>query len=217
MRSHTNHLLSLAPVFGERNVSRLRQLLDQTEIHYRGLKVLGVDPKTYSNFVVPFLMEKVPELILLSMIRAADKDQLEWTIEDFIGALEKEVKVRESHMLLRHQPAPPVKRQQQQQQQQAKNGVSLNDCLHVGPSLTPLLFDMLLRFRHFKICLIGDIEKAFLNIGVTEDDRNCLRFLWISDIKADKPQLQVYRYNTAVFGVNSSPFFFVKCSLETPC
>jgi len=89
---------------------------------------------------------------------------------------------------------------------EAKTGVSLNDCLHVGHSLTPLLFDILLRFRHFKICLIGDIEKAFLNIGITEDDRNCLRFLWISDIKADKPQVQVYRYNTVVFGVNSSPF-----------
>ena len=50
-------------------------------------------------------MEKVPESILLSMIRATPKDQLEWTIEDFIAALEKEVKVRESHMLLRHQPA----------------------------------------------------------------------------------------------------------------
>ena len=114
-RSHTSNLISLAPVFGERNVSKLRQLLDQIEIHHRGLKVLGVDPKTYSNFVVPFLMEKVPESMLLSMIRAATKDQLEWTIEDFIAALEKELKVRESHMLLRHQPIPPVKRQQQQQ------------------------------------------------------------------------------------------------------
>ena len=99
-RSHTNDLISLAPVFGERNVSQLRQLLDQIEIHHRGLKVLGVDPKTYSNFVVPFLMEKVPESILLSMIHAANKGQLEWTIEDFIGALEKEVKVLEGHILL---------------------------------------------------------------------------------------------------------------------
>ena len=89
---------------------------------------------------------------------------------------------------------------------EAKNGVSINDCLHVGPSLTPLLFDILLRFRQFKICLIGDTEKAFLNIGITEDDRNCLCFLWISDIKADKPQVQVYHYNTVVFGVNLSPF-----------
>ena len=44
-------------------------------------------------------MEKVPDLILLSMIRTANKDQLQWTIEDFIGALEREVKVRESHAI----------------------------------------------------------------------------------------------------------------------
>ena len=91
---------------------------------------------------------------------------------------------------------------------ETKIGVSLNDCLHVGPPLTPLLFDILLRFRQYKTCLIGDIEKAFLNIGVTEADRNCLRFLWTNDIKADKPIVQVYRYNTVVFGVNSSPFLF---------
>ena len=41
-------------------------------------------------------------------------------------------------------------------------GPSLNDCLHVGPSLTQLLFDILLRFRCNRIALIADIEKAFL-------------------------------------------------------
>ena len=28
-----------------------------------------------------------------------------------------------------------------------KTEVSLNDCLHIGPALTPLIFDVLLRFR----------------------------------------------------------------------
>ena len=47
-----------------------------------------------------------------------------------------------------------------------KEGTSLNDCLHKGPSLTPLLFDILIRFREKRVALIGDIEKAFLNIKV---------------------------------------------------
>ena len=89
---------------------------------------------------------------------------------------------------------------------ETRNGTSLNDCLHVGPPLTPLLFNILLRFRHNKVCWIGDIEKAFLNIGINEADRDCLRFLWVSDTKADKPDVQVYCYNTAVFGVSLSPF-----------
>ena len=37
----------------------------------------------------------------------------------------------------------------------------LNDCLHVGPSLTPLIFDILLRFRQLKVALVGDLAKAF--------------------------------------------------------
>ena len=38
-------------------------------------------------------------------------------------------------------------------------GPSLNDCLHVRPSLTQLLFDILLRFRCNRIALISDIAR----------------------------------------------------------
>ena len=89
---------------------------------------------------------------------------------------------------------------------QSKHSTSLNDCLHVGPSLTPLIFDILLRFRSYKTALVGDIEKAFLNIEIDPIDRDCLRFLWVSDIKSENPDIIVYKYNTVVFGVNSSPF-----------
>ena len=87
-----------------------------------------------------------------------------------------------------------------------KAGTSLNDCLHVGPSLTPFLFDILLRFRENRVALVGDIEKAFLNIEVNPADRDCLRFLWVSDIKDKEPEIMVYRYRTVVFGFRSSPF-----------
>ena len=43
-----------------------------------------------------------------------------------------------------------------------KGGVSLNDCLHVGPTLSPLLYDILIRFREKRVALVGDIAKAFL-------------------------------------------------------
>jgi hypothetical protein len=52
------------------------------------------------------------------------------------------------------------------------NGPSLNDCLYVGPSLLPLLFDILHRFRLHRIALVADIEKAFLNISISEEDRD---------------------------------------------
>ena len=85
-------------------------------------------------------------------------------------------------------------------------GTSLNDCLHVGPSLTPLIFDILLRFRNNKIALIGDIAKAFLNVEVDPADRDCLRFLWLNDITAEEPEIIVLKFNRVVFGVKSSPF-----------
>ncbi|XP_065653029.1 uncharacterized protein LOC136080340 [Hydra vulgaris] len=46
---------------------------------------------------------------------------------------------------------------------------SLNDCLHSGASLTTsLTYGVLIRFRVNKIAFIADIEKAFLNISISE-------------------------------------------------
>ena len=89
---------------------------------------------------------------------------------------------------------------------EGKSGTSLNDCLHVGPNLTPLLFDILVRFRENNIALVGDIEKAFLNVGVHATDRDCLRFLWVENPHENDLKLVVYRFARVVFGVNASPF-----------
>ena len=87
-----------------------------------------------------------------------------------------------------------------------KESLSLNDCLYSGPALTPTIFKILLRFREREITLVGDIEKAFLNIRVQEQDRNALRFLSIESFEKDDPELLLYRFCQVVFGVNSSPF-----------
>ena len=94
-----------------------------------------------------------------------------------------------------------------------KSGVSLNECLHVGPSLTPLIFDVLLRFRMNPVALVGDIEKAFLNIEIHPQDRDCLRFLWLKDIHAKDPEVVVYRFLRVLFGCNASPFL-LNCVLR---
>ena len=54
-----------------------------------------------------------------------------------------------------------------------KTGTCLNDCLNVGLSLNPLLFDISLRFRENRVVLVGDIEKAFLVVGVDKKDKDC--------------------------------------------
>ena len=91
---------------------------------------------------------------------------------------------------------------------EGKKGTSLNDCLHVGPSLNPLLFDILIRFREKRVVLIGNIEKAFLNVEVDKADRDCLRFLWLEDVHKPDSQIAVYRFSSIVFGLNASPFLF---------
>ena len=48
---------------------------------------------------------------------------------------------------------------------------SLNDCLSTGPNYIPHLFNILLKFRLNRVGLVAGIEKAFLMVGIDEDDR----------------------------------------------
>ena len=85
-------------------------------------------------------------------------------------------------------------------------GAALKDCLYTGPPLAENIFDILLRFRASRIALTGDVEKAFLMVGIAEEDRDVLRFLWVDDIEKKNPEIMVLRFTRAVFGVCSSPF-----------
>ena len=87
-----------------------------------------------------------------------------------------------------------------------KNLPSLNNCLYAGPPMSPLIYDILLRFRAYQMALTADIEKVFLNVSVAPSDQDYLRFLWVNDITSDEPELQVYKFARVVFGVSASPF-----------
>ena len=81
------------------------------------------------------------------------------------------------------------------------NNVSLNDCLETGPSLLSNLTEILIRFRRWRVAIIADIEKAFLQIEVNEQDCNVHRFLWNHDNVT-----KVMRFRRVPFGNCSSPF-----------
>lgn len=68
-----------------------------------------------------------------------------------------------------------------------------NACLHVGLLLNPLLYEILLRFRENRIVPVGDIEKAFLNVGIDRRERDCLRFLWLEE-PPDMLRVVIYRF-----------------------
>ena len=81
------------------------------------------------------------------------------------------------------------------------NGISLNDCVEVGPALTPSLVDILLRFRRWRCGFAADIVKAFLQIGLSREDQDVHRFLW-----RQGERTRVMRFQRVTFGVASSPF-----------
>nr|XP_037273684.1 uncharacterized protein LOC119165693 [Rhipicephalus microplus] len=55
---------------------------------------------------------------------------------------------------------------------------SLNDVLCTGPNLNPNILDRLLKFRNSKIGISADIEKAFLQVSLAEQDQ-ARSLLWL--------------------------------------
>ncbi|XP_064465083.1 uncharacterized protein LOC135376504 [Ornithodoros turicata] len=86
---------------------------------------------------------------------------------------------------------------------------SLNDCLEVGPNLNPDVVELMINFRINKVALVADVEKAFLQIQVKEDDRDALRYLWYEG-KPQKgsplPKVEHWRMTRVPFGTTASPF-----------
>ncbi|CAB3979562.1 E3 ubiquitin- ligase DZIP3 [Paramuricea clavata] len=94
-RTHIQELLTVQQVYSARDCGRLRVLFDKIETHYRGLEALGVDEATYSDIVVPAILEKIPEVVHLTISR--DKLHSDWSMNDVLTALEKEIELREKY------------------------------------------------------------------------------------------------------------------------
>ena len=89
---------------------------------------------------------------------------------------------------------------------------SLNDCLEVGPPLQPLIFDILLRNRMNKYCILADIQKAFLQIRLDEKDRDAQRLVWYNNLQERK--IVELRFTRVIFGAGPSPYI-LGSTLET--
>ncbi|EFO97465.1 hypothetical protein CRE_03591, partial [Caenorhabditis remanei] len=86
--------------------------------------------------------------------------------------------------------------------------LSLNDCIHPGPSILQSIFGILVRSRLKKFLMISDIEKAFHQIRLQPQCRDSTRFLWLKDPtkEATPDNILVLRFARLPFGVNCSPF-----------
>ena len=107
------------------------------------------------------------------------------------------------HPIIRNHPTTPI-RIVMDCSARIKGCPSLNDCLSTGPSLVPLLAQIILRLRLSKFICAGDISKAFLRVQLAEQDRDCTRFLWFDEQNPNR--LVTYRFCVVLFGSASSPF-----------
>lgn len=86
-------------------------------------------------------------------------------------------------------------------------GVSLNEQMLVGPNVQSSLFDIIIRFRLYKVVVTADIEKMYRQVIVHPDDTNYQRIIWRDD--KDSP-LQHFRLTTVTYGTASAPYLATK-------
>ena len=82
--------------------------------------------------------------------------------------------------------------------------ISLNEVVYQGPDLTNKLMGVLQRFRQDEIALTADIEGMYQQIGVAQEDRDVLRFLWWRDDDVTKEPI-CYRMTVQPFSGVWSP------------
>ncbi|KAL0171399.1 hypothetical protein M9458_031710, partial [Cirrhinus mrigala] len=82
-------------------------------------------------------------------------------------------------------------------------GLNLNDSLLPGPTLSPSLLGVLLRFREHSVAISGDIRGMFHQVLLLPEDRPLLRFLW-RGMRRDEPP-DVYEWRVLPFGTTCSP------------
>lgn len=87
-------------------------------------------------------------------------------------------------------------------------GVSLNDILLVGPTVTSPLVDVLLCFQFHRIALITDISRMYRAVALTKSDRDLRRFMWRKD---PSEPLKDYQITRVTFGVSASSFITNMC------
>ncbi|XP_031781616.1 uncharacterized protein LOC116416652 [Nasonia vitripennis] len=87
-------------------------------------------------------------------------------------------------------------------------GLPINDCLHPGPKLQLDIFDVLLRWRSFRYCFSGDIEKMFRQILIDERDQAFQQILWGHE------EVMIYHLCTVTYGLAPSPYQAIRTLLQ---
>ncbi|XP_037929718.1 uncharacterized protein LOC119664260, partial [Teleopsis dalmanni] len=88
------------------------------------------------------------------------------------------------------------------------SGQSLNDLLHIGPTVESELLSILLRFRLPRYVFTTDIEKMYRQILVHPEDRQCQLIVWRNE---PSQPIRYFELNTVTYGTRSAPYLATKC------
>jgi hypothetical protein len=83
------------------------------------------------------------------------------------------------------------------------SGLSLNDCLMVGPTVQSDLLSILIRSRMSIYAFSADMSQMYRQVKIHADDSPLLRILWRND---PREEIKTYEFTTVPFGLASSPF-----------
>ncbi|GFW41743.1 uncharacterized protein TNCV_4979941 [Trichonephila clavipes] len=196
-----------------RSKTDLPALYDELEAKIRALESLGQTQDKYSEFLSPLIESCLPEDILLAFERSKkfkeDTPGESRTLKLLMNFLKQEVKNNEMVELARNNFSAPINQKKKEVNTPDKFSsavmlASTHDRNGTGPNLTEQIPDILDRFRRYPIGLSANIEKSFLQLGITPKHRDLLRFFY-----PDEGEEIVHRQCRMVFGVSSSPFLLV--------
>ena len=84
--------------------------------------------------------------------------------------------------------------------------MSLNFMMLKGEQLTPHILEVSLRLRLMRYLLTADISKAFMRMGLNENDRNFTLFYVRRNWADPNSPVEIWRFKSVLFGATSSPF-----------
>ena len=92
------------------------------------------------------------------------------------------------------------------------SGPSLNQSLHVGPSLHPTLATILMKFRTYPVAVTADIAKMYRQVALAPQDKDLHRFIWRA---TPEQPVQDYQMTRVTFGISASPYLAVRTLQQT--
>ena len=98
-----------------------------------------------------------------------------------------------------------------------KEVMSHNQVINSGPCLNQKITTAVNQLRFGEYMLTYDLKKAFLSIGLNEDDSNKLLFLWFRNISEGDYSLVAYRNVRLSFGLRASPTILMLALYKILC